>query len=141
MFYFLLLQLFTKIKYQNQKAVFYFGTLCYLLTMYKYQTNIYSLLIPIDISYTLYLVLQDRGLLKTQSVITEIPKKIIKEVVVDKTLPYLIDEKPLKLEPIINKTKTRYQDEIEIDKNKIKYIPHKLDIKSPLQQTVRNLGI
>ena len=27
------------------------------------------------------------------------------------------------------------------DKNKIKYIPHKLDIKSPLQQTVRNLGI
>ena len=135
MFYFLLLQLFTKLKYKNQKLIFSMGTMCYLISIHLYKTMLYSLFIPIDICYTTIISYKDL-IYKKGSVSND----FIKEITVNKPITSIINQ-TITLPEIINIKKEPSERLVNIKKNKIKYIPHKLDIKSPLQQTLRNLGI
>ena len=141
MFYFLVLQLLTKLKYNNIKLLFWIGTISYLVSIHLYKHPMYSLLIPIDISYTVYNHYKDRNL---QFSSDKVSSHIIKESTLNK--PIISDihstKKPLDTNNIDQVTTgVNVNTVIMRKKNKNKYIPHKLDIKSPLQQTVRNLGI
>ena len=141
MFYFLVLQLLTKLKYNNIKLLFWIGTIIYLVSIHLYKHPIYSLLIPIDISYTAYNHYKDRDLPFRSD---KVSSHIIKESTLNKTIigDINITKKPLDMTNISQvNTGMNVNTVIMRKKNKIKYIPHKLDIKSPLQQTVRNLGI
>ena len=55
MYYCIFLQLMNKI-HTNKivKSIFLLGTLSYLITMLVYDTRFYSIIIPLDISYTYY---------------------------------------------------------------------------------------
>ena len=130
--------------------------MCYLFLILFIKSNFYSLIIPLDLIYTIYLISSQKDYFsKLQNSDFYNKKNYDKQPVIKDSLivndeynnnnnnTFNIPDFKLTKESDIKSLLNEINTSNQVNKNtiKIKYIPHKLNIHSSLQQTVRNLGI
>ena len=140
MIYFLVYHILNRISYNNKaKFAVYLGTLGYMILLSLYNTVFYSLIIPIDITTTLYYFIKSKGYLKLIDTNDNIKTSNINTEVTNNLNNELNSELINKLNNEIKNNNMK--NEINDNINQLKYIPYKLNIHSSLQQTVQNLGL
>ena len=141
MYYFLMYKLLNTNNKYIKETIFFIGTLCYLITLNLYKTILYPLVIPLDIIYTLHVI--NTNLYKINKKYIH-PSNILKSPLKISTKSIINIKQDLSSNDIHSINNDIINIENIKDKDnyiKTKYIPHKLNIESFLQQTVRNLGI